>query len=95
MYVLDHHGIEHYVEMQPGDMVLYEGASCSHGREQPLEGDWFANVNPRILILTSWCCLGCERRVSCGFMTPTQTASSSYSAVPFWIFERLASTPGS
>jgi hypothetical protein len=45
VYVLDHHGNEHYVEMQPGDMVLYEGASCSHGREQPLVGDWFANVS--------------------------------------------------
>ena len=44
VYVLDHHGVEHYVEMRPGDMVLYEGASCSHGREQPLVGDWFANV---------------------------------------------------
>ncbi len=46
VYVLDHHGVEHYVEMQPGDMVLYEGASCSHGRERPLVGDWFANVRP-------------------------------------------------
>lgn len=49
MYVLDHHGVEHYVEMQPGDMVLYEGASCSHGRERPLVGDWFANVRPVII----------------------------------------------
>lgn len=24
--------------------VLYEGASCSHGRVEPLDGDWFANV---------------------------------------------------
>jgi prolyl 4-hydroxylase len=44
VYVLDHHGVEHNMEMQPGDMVLYEGAACSHGRPQPLVGDWFANV---------------------------------------------------
>ena len=44
MDVVDHSGVSHSVVMQPGDMVLYEGAACSHGREQPLDGDWFANV---------------------------------------------------
>ena len=42
--ILDHKGNRHVVTMLPGDMVLYEGATCTHGREQPLEGDWFANV---------------------------------------------------
>lgn len=42
--VVDHSGGVHKVTMEQGDMVLYEGASCSHGREEPLDGDWFANV---------------------------------------------------
>lgn len=30
--------------VEPGEMVLYEGSSCIHGREKPLNGDWFANL---------------------------------------------------
>mmetsp|Transcript_3198 Transcript_3198/g.9260 ORF Transcript_3198/g.9260 Transcript_3198/m.9260 type:complete len:542 (-) Transcript_3198:1506-3131(-) len=33
-----------HVTMQPGDMVLYEGASCAHGRPTPLKGRFMANV---------------------------------------------------
>ena len=37
-------GTLHSVVMQPGDMVMYEGASCAHGREEPLKGRYFANA---------------------------------------------------
>ena len=42
--VVHHSGGVHKVTMKPGDIMLYEGASCSHGREEPLDGNWFANV---------------------------------------------------
>lgn len=32
------------VTMKPGDMVLYEGASCAHGRPAPLVGRYMANT---------------------------------------------------
>ena len=28
----------------PGDMLLYESAACTHGRERPLNGRSFANI---------------------------------------------------
>eukprot|EP00208_Stichococcus_sp_RCC1054_P007059 CAMPEP_0206137300 /NCGR_PEP_ID=MMETSP1473-20131121/2453_1 /ASSEMBLY_ACC=CAM_ASM_001109 /TAXON_ID=1461547 /ORGANISM="Stichococcus sp, Strain RCC1054" /LENGTH=534 /DNA_ID=CAMNT_0053530323 /DNA_START=367 /DNA_END=1971 /DNA_ORIENTATION=+ len=33
-----------HVVMEPGDMILYEGASCAHGRPTPLKGRFMANV---------------------------------------------------
>ena len=32
------------VTIVPGEMIKYEGSACAHGRELPLEGDWFANL---------------------------------------------------
>ncbi|MEM7561562.1 MAG: GlcNAc-transferase family protein [Pseudomonadota bacterium] len=40
----DHQGQTHHVVMQPGDLILYEGATLRHGRPLPLEGDYFCNV---------------------------------------------------
>lgn len=42
--ILDHKGARHMVTVVPGEMIMYEGASCAHGREEPLNGDWFANM---------------------------------------------------
>ena len=39
-----HKGDAQRVFMEPGDVVLYEGASMLHGRKDPLEGDQFTNV---------------------------------------------------
>ena len=40
----DHTGRPHNVTIKPGDMVLYESASCIHGRPWPLVGRAFVNV---------------------------------------------------
>ena len=32
LLILDHSDAEHWLEMQPGDMVLYESAKLLHGR---------------------------------------------------------------
>jgi len=42
--IYDHEGRAHQADLQPGDMLLYEGASCAHGRPRPLVGNWMANV---------------------------------------------------
>ena len=32
MDVMDHQGVWHSIPLVPGEMALYEGASCPHGR---------------------------------------------------------------
>lgn len=42
--IVGHDMIRTQVTMEPGDMILYEGASCSHGRPSPLQGRFMGNV---------------------------------------------------
>ena len=42
--VFDHGGRAHQASLQPGEMLLYEGATCAHGRTAPLHGRFMANV---------------------------------------------------
>ena len=44
LHILDHEGKRHYVDMQPGEMVLYEGATLIHGRPRPLKGKHYDNL---------------------------------------------------
>ena len=37
-------GADHQVYLEPGQMVLYEGAACAHGRPEPLNGRSFVNL---------------------------------------------------
>ena len=41
--IQDHDGKWHKVYAEPGDMILYESAICSHGRDEVLQCDWFRN----------------------------------------------------
>jgi hypothetical protein len=41
---VDHYGDRHYITMEPQDLVLYESASCLHGRPVPAVGNYFANT---------------------------------------------------
>ena len=40
----DHAGEIHDMIIEPGEMVFYEGAYLRHGRPQPLNGNYFANI---------------------------------------------------
>ena len=40
----DHYFNRHEVFLEPGEMLLYEGARLSHGRSQPLNGSFYANL---------------------------------------------------
>lgn len=42
--ILDHKGKLHEVNMDPGDLLFYESAKLLHGRPQPLEGQFYANI---------------------------------------------------
>ena len=39
----DHNGEWHKVYAEIGDIILYESATCMHGREEPFKGNWFRN----------------------------------------------------
>jgi hypothetical protein len=42
--VIERDGHHDEVVLQPGQMLLYEGATCSHGRPTPLDGRSYANL---------------------------------------------------
>lgn len=42
--IFDHDGKLHRINMKPGDMLLYESAKLLHGRFEPLDGEYYANV---------------------------------------------------
>lgn len=37
-------GVTHQIVLSPGQMLLYEGAACAHGRPEPMIGRSFVNV---------------------------------------------------
>ena len=41
--VQDPEGNWHKVYAEIGDIILYESAKCSHGRDEPFKGNWFRN----------------------------------------------------
>ena len=44
MTVIDHQGRKEKVYLNPGEMVLYESAKVVHGRQFPLDGDYYENL---------------------------------------------------
>lgn len=44
IYVEDVDGNPHQVDLDPGDMLFYEGARLKHGRAYPLRGDYYASI---------------------------------------------------
>lgn len=42
--IRDHMGRLHHILMKPGEMIFYESARLLHGRTQPLNGDFYANI---------------------------------------------------
>jgi prolyl 4-hydroxylase len=41
--IQDHTGKWHKVYAEVGDMILYESATCKHGRTEPFDGEYFRN----------------------------------------------------
>lgn len=44
LQIYDDYGILHEVFLEPGEMLMYESSRLVHGREKPLNGDYFANI---------------------------------------------------
>mmetsp|Transcript_5193 Transcript_5193/g.7800 ORF Transcript_5193/g.7800 Transcript_5193/m.7800 type:complete len:252 (-) Transcript_5193:66-821(-) len=44
LMIYDHAGNDHNITMAPRDMVLYESATCVHGRPSILNGKFYANM---------------------------------------------------
>ena len=42
--MIAHNGKKTKIYLNPGDMVLYESASVPHGRQYPLNGDYYDNI---------------------------------------------------
>ena len=42
--IVDHKGETHKVYAEVGEMILYESATCSHGRLDPFKGKYFRNL---------------------------------------------------
>ena len=44
LFMMDNDGTEHSLTMQPGQMIWYESARLSHGRQRPLRGQYYDNL---------------------------------------------------
>mmetsp|Transcript_30309 Transcript_30309/g.70488 ORF Transcript_30309/g.70488 Transcript_30309/m.70488 type:complete len:412 (-) Transcript_30309:157-1392(-) len=44
LQILDHSGQKHIVPSNPGQVILYESATCAHGRPEAFHGREFANL---------------------------------------------------
>lgn len=42
--IQDHNGNWHKIYAEPGDMILYESATCMHGRPNPFKGEYYRNM---------------------------------------------------
>ena len=42
--LITHQGEKVKIYLKPGDMLIYEGAKVPHGRQFPLNGDYYENL---------------------------------------------------
>jgi len=44
LYLQDIEGKDHQIDLDPGEMIFYEGAKLIHGRPYPLRGEYYASI---------------------------------------------------
>lgn len=54
LVLVDHEDREQFFYLNPGDILLYEGAKLLHGRPQPLEGEHYANIFVHFKPVSGW-----------------------------------------
>lgn len=54
LHIEDHDGVEHEVCLEPGQMLLYESATCPHARPTPFAGDHYGSLFVHFRPLTDW-----------------------------------------
>ena len=42
--LIDNEGQKKKILLKPGEMLIYEGAKVPHGRQFPLEGEYYENI---------------------------------------------------
>lgn len=54
LHIEDHDGVEHQVCLEPGQMLLYESATCAHARPTPFAGEHYGSLFVHFRPLTGW-----------------------------------------
>jgi len=58
LFLEDLHGVTQAIQLQPGDLLLYESAKCWHGRPVKMNGNWYSSLfvhfYPRDLDAKAW-----------------------------------------
>jgi hypothetical protein len=54
VYIEDFEGRTHEISLTPGDILLYEGAKCFHGRPKKSNGSWHATMVARFYPSDGW-----------------------------------------
>ena len=54
LHIEDHDGVEHRVSLEPGQMLLYESATCPHARPTPFPGEHYGSLFVHFKPLEGW-----------------------------------------
>jgi hypothetical protein len=54
LHIEDHDGVEHEVCLEPGQMLLYESATCPHARPTPFAGEHYGSLFVHFRPLSGW-----------------------------------------
>jgi predicted 2-oxoglutarate/Fe(II)-dependent dioxygenase YbiX len=54
LVIEDHQGRAHQVVLEPGEMLLYESASCPHARPEPFRGTHYSSVFVHFRPVEGW-----------------------------------------
>jgi predicted 2-oxoglutarate/Fe(II)-dependent dioxygenase YbiX len=54
LVIEDHQGETHHIVLRPGEMLLYESATCPHARPEPFRGSFYASVFVHFRPVEGW-----------------------------------------
>lgn len=54
LHIEDHAGTEHAIALEPGQMLLYESATCVHARPTPFAGEHYGSLFVHFKPVTGW-----------------------------------------
>ena len=54
LVIEDHEGESHEIVLEPGQMLIYESASCPHARPQPFQGSHYSSVFVHFRPIEGW-----------------------------------------
>ncbi len=54
LHIEDHCGVEHEICLEPGQMLLYESATCAHARPTPFEGNHYGSLFVHFKPVVDW-----------------------------------------